>query len=188
MFSLDFADNYVYIPASPWRARVTSMSLTREVREYLEDRLPGRAIAAALERLLSDDDHLLRVDANERSITFRFAMYLQAELPNHDVDWEYNRTGVDPKRIDALYFGDAPADDTDGRTVYPDVIAHTRGTQANHLVVEFKKSSSAVDRQVDFQKLRGYKGDERLRYEHALFIEMTVGERPDVGYVEWIDL
>ena len=162
------------------------MVVSREVREHLEARPPGRAVVAALERFFASDEHLLRVDANERSISFRFGMHLQAELPEHHVDCEYNRTGVDPKRIDHLFLQTDIAD-TDGKTVFPDVIAHIRGHKQNYLVIEFKKSSSAVDRTFDFQKLRGYKGDQRLSYEYALFIELTVGEQPDVARAEWVD-
>jgi hypothetical protein len=162
------------------------MPISHEIREKLEARPPGRAVVAALERLFASDAHLLIVDANERSISFRFGMYLQAELPEHDVDCEYNRTGVDPKRIDHLSL-QTEITDTDGKTVFPDVIAHIRGHKKNYLVVEFKKSSSAVDHNFDFQKLRGYKGDQRLNYEHALFIELKVGEQPEVARAEWVD-
>ncbi|WP_206202345.1 hypothetical protein [Thermomonas aquatica] len=119
-------------------------------------------------------------------MSYRFAMYLQQELPNYHVDCEYNRTGINPKRLDPVYLP-TEADDTEGKTVFPDVIAHIRGTDRNHLVVEFKKSSSTVNREIDFRKLRGYKGDVRLRYEHALFIELTVGDHPGVARAEWVD-
>ena len=162
------------------------MVISREIQEHLESRAPGRAVITALERLLADDEHLLRVDANERSISYRFGMYLQAALPDYHVDCEYNRTGVDPKRIDHLYL-QTDSEDTEGKTVFPDVIAHIRGLPRNYLVVEFKKSSSTVDRNFDFQKLRGYKGDNRLGYEHALFIEISVGNQPGVARAEWVD-
>ena len=146
----------------------------------------GQAVMTALERLLVDDEHLLRVDANERSIPYRLGMYLQAALPCYQVDCEYNRTGIDPKRID-LRHPQLDSEDTEGKTVFPDVIAHIRGTTHNYLVVEFKKSSSTVDRNFDFQKLRGYKGDDRLGYEHALFIELSVGKQSGIARAEWVD-
>jgi len=162
------------------------MAVSRNIQQHLESRAPGRAVIAALERLLADDHHLLTVDANERSISFRFGMYLQTELPEYHVDCEYNRTGVDPKRIGHLCLR-TDIEDTEGKTVFPDVIAHIRGQKRNYLVVEFKKTSSTVDRDFDLQKLRGYLGDDRLGYEHALFIELTVGEQPDVARAEWVD-
>jgi hypothetical protein len=113
-------------------------------------------------------------------------MYLQTELPRYNVDCEYNRTGVDPKRLDRLYL-QTNTEDTDAKTVFPDVIAHIRGQKRNYLVIEFKKSSSTVGRDIDIQKLHGYIGDEQLSYEHALFIELTVGDQPGVAYAEWVD-
>ena len=162
------------------------MAISREIQDCLEARAPGRAVLAALERLLTDDAHLLIVDANERSISHRFGMHLQAELPDFHVDCEYNRTGVDPKRIDHLYLG-TNIHDTEGKTVFPDVIAHIRGSDQNYLVVEFKKSSSNVDRDFDFKKLRGYKGDRRLNYGYALFIELEVNGQAGVSHAEWLD-
>lgn len=161
------------------------MPIARHIRDTLAQREPGAAIQAALERLLEVDDHLLRVDANERSLTFRFAMHLQAVLPHLHVDCEYNRTGIEPKRIaiDRLH---TDVGDTEGKTVFPDVIAHIRGTQQNYLVIEFKKSSSGVADVVDFQKLGGYQGDRRLRYAFAVFIVLQVGLEPGVSRVEWV--
>lgn len=164
------------------------MKIPYEIREKLVARAPGRAVLVALEELVTKDVYLLVHDVNERSISHRFAMYLQDELPNFDVDCEYNRTGVDPKRIDYLYVG-TDARDTDGKTVFPDVIAHIRGcNNRNHLVIEFKKSTCAVDCEFDFKKLRGYKGDDRLNYKYALFIELMVGGRSGVSRVEWVDV
>jgi hypothetical protein len=169
------------------------MPISDDIREILVQREPGAAIAQALNAMLERDDHLLRVDANERSLTHRFGMYLQAALPNWHVDCEYNRNGPDPKRImmllERLELLELQGDiaDTDGKTVYPDVIAHHRDTTDNYLVVEFKKTSSQVDDHVDFQKLEAYKHDPRLQYVHAIFIELRVGPDPGVAQAIWVD-
>lgn len=106
--------------------------------------------------MLTPDAHLLLVDANERSIAYRFASYLQAYLPKWIVDCEYNRDGVDPKKLGHLELW-PNSEDEDARTVFPDVIPHLRGTKNNYLVIEFKKSTSGVDRGIDLEKLVGYK-------------------------------
>jgi hypothetical protein len=162
------------------------MTISRKIRDHLESRAPGRAVLAALERLLTSDAHLLIVDANERSLSHRFGMHLQAELPDFHVDCEYNRTGIDPKRIDHLLL-DTDIHDTDGKTVFPDVIVHIRGRKQNYLVVEFKKTTSTANSDFDFKKLRGYKGDGRLNYEYALFIELAVNGQAGVSHAEWVD-
>src|SRR4051794_34946638 len=87
---------------------------------------PGSAVLSALQMLLDRDADLLVFDANERSITHRFAMYLQELLPAWHVDCEYNRDGHDPKRVELPTL--CPRDDdSDAKTVFPDVIAHQRG-------------------------------------------------------------
>lgn len=141
------------------------MALSEEQIRYLNHHPPGEAVARALSELLENDHDLLGIDANERSITFRFAMYLQRHFPDWTVDCEYNRDGAEPK------------------TVFPDVIVHRRGTRNNYLVLEFKKSTSRVDRQIDLRKLRGYK--QQLGYEHALFVEVGTEGRVVITMLEW---
>jgi len=152
--------------------------------EVLESKAPGAAVLAALQELFSSDGLLLQIDANERSVAYRLAMYLQRQLPQLHVDCEYNRDGVDPKRIQHLYL-EPNAEDTEAKTAFPDIIAHIRGTQTNYLVIELKKSTNTVPRDTDLAKLRGYKRN--LNYEFALFIELVAGGEPDISRAEWID-
>lgn len=144
---------------------------------------PGEAVARALAELIETDEHLLRIDANERSITFRFALYLQAHMPDWTIDCEYNRDGVEPKKLGHL--GLYPdSEDDDAKTVFPDVIVYHRGSRENYLVIEFKKSTSRVDREIDLAKLQGYK--EQLGYQFALFVEVGTYEQAVVTQLRWI--
>jgi hypothetical protein len=158
------------------------MALSSDQIQYLNRHLPGEAVAPALSELLVNDHDLLSIDANERSITFRFAMYLQSHFPGWTVDCEYNRDGTEPKRLGHLELY-PHSDDDEAKTVFPDVIVHRRGTSQNHLVLEFKKSTSRVDRQIDLRKLRGYK--QQLGYEHALFVEVGTEGRAIITQLEW---
>ena len=144
----------------------------------------GIPVVAAINKLLSNDALLLQLDANERSIAYRLAMYLQAEVPAMHVDCEYNRDGIDPKKIQhlALYPDD---EDTEARTAYPDIIVHKRQTDDNYLVIELKKSTNTTDRSTDFAKLRGYK--KNLGFKHALFLELATSGKADVSSLEWVD-
>ena len=160
------------------------MTVPLPIAAKLRTREPGHAVLAALDCLLREDAYLLKVDANERSISHRFGMYFQAQLPNYHVDCEYNRDGVEPKRIGFLDLS-TNAEDTEGKTVFPDIIAHVRGTKKNYLVIEFKKSTSSVDRSIDRRKLSGYKCD--LKYDFALFVELAVDGQASIVQVEWID-
>ena len=80
----------------------------------------------------------------ECSISHRLGAYLQGIFPDWDVDCEYNRDGVGPKKIDHLALN-SDVDDTETRTVFPDIVAHRRGTKTNHLAIEIKESSSTVE-------------------------------------------
>jgi hypothetical protein len=144
-----------------------------------------RKLESAIRKLCQRDKYLLERDVNERSITHRLAMYLQAEFPKMDVDCEYNRRDFDIKRLE-FYPTDSRTDDTDARTVYPDIIVHERGAQgSNLLVIEAKKStnSSGFDR----EKLKAFKSDPRLHYEHAVFLQFrTWIDNPGVEPVEFV--
>jgi len=157
--------------------------LSEEQLEYLSRYPPGERVALALSELLAKDHGLLDINANERSITFRFAMYLQPQFPEWTVDCEFNRDGVEPKRLGHLELY-PDSEDEEAKTVFPDVIVHRRGTEQNYLVLEFKKSTSRVDRQIDLRKLRGYK--EQLGYAHALFVEVGAGGQASVAALEWV--
>ena len=159
-----------------------AMVLSEDQIEYLSQHPPGEAVARALSELLGNDNDLLGIDANERSITFRFAMYLQQHFPDWAVDCEYNRDGTDPKRLGHLELYPDSEDD-EAKTVFPDVIVHRRGTRNNYLVLEFKKSTCRIDRQIDLRKLRGYK--QQLGYEHALFVEVGTEGQAIITMLEW---
>ena len=150
--------------------------------QYLQDHPPGEAVVRALSELLNNGHDLLDIDANERSITFRFAMYLQRHFPGWTVDCEYNRDGTEPKRLGHLELYPDNEDD-EAKTVFPDGSVHRRGTRQNHLVLEFKKSTSRVDRRIDLRKLQGYK--QQLGYEHALFVEVGTEGQAIITELEW---
>lgn len=130
-----------------------------------------RRLRSGYEALLRHDRSLLLVDANERSITHKLAEYLQVEFPGWNVDCEYNRVGAIPKRLGSAEETTSTSD-TDGKTVFPDVIVHHRGTTENLLVVEAKKSSTAADSE-DEQKLKAYKIEHG--YQFAFAIVFPVG-------------
>ena len=129
-------------------------------------------VKCALSMLLKRDSCLLKVDANERSITHRLGIYLQEVFPEWDVDCEYNRDDHKTKRLHLVY-NDVKPDDTKGRTVFPDIIVHKRGKKCNLLVVEVKKTTSTVQDCKDKRKLRAFKSD--LGYSHRLFLMFNVG-------------
>lgn len=75
----------------------------------------------ALNKLVRDDADLLEIDANERSISHRLAVYLESEFTEWHIDYECNRDLEDSKRlnIDSIR---TDSTDTQGKTVFPDII------------------------------------------------------------------
>lgn len=90
-------------------------------------------LVKALDMLYKNDFSLIERRVNERSITFRFGVYLEelVKLSNYNglnVDAEYNKNGTGTKSTSSRPNG-----------AYPDIILHERGSNnKNKLVVEFK--------------------------------------------------
>ncbi len=146
-------------------------------------------IASALECLLHcPDDFLLKVNANERSITHRLAVHLGSVFQGWHVDCEYNRDGHDPENWKRLLLSPectSRANSDEGSQVYPDIIVHRRGSQCNLLVIEAKNSTNRTPRNCDLEKLQEYK--KQLHYKYALFVEfLTKTTQPGIKCTEWI--
>ena len=143
-------------------------------------------VNSALKTLETNDTCLFEISINERSLCARLAMYLRDEFPEYDVDCEYNRNITEDdflKRLRNKYYLEllgktiSPSD-TDGVTVYPDIIVHKRRSapEVNLLVIEVKKSSNKTDSKIDLAKLRAFKKE--LHYQYARFIVFgTKGEK-----------
>ena len=78
-----------------------------ELRPHPSAAANGMAIVEVLARVrraaarLENDDRLLfELDANERTLTHRLALYLDSEFAGWNVDCEYNRRRHDPKVLD----------------------------------------------------------------------------------------
>lgn len=135
-----------------------------------EEEIKQRVIVALCRLYLNDRD-LLEIDANERTITHKLAEYLQDEFPEWHVDCEYNRRGDQVKRLDIIGNWCVRPDDTEAKTVFPDVIIHQRRTNANLVVIEVKKSSGHGDTR-DIEKLQSFVRDPAYMYGFGLFIRL----------------
>jgi hypothetical protein len=125
----------------------------------------------ALELLLKNDAYLLQADVNERSITHVLAIYLKQVFNNWDVDCEYNRKHNNSiKRISDYCPKTTNTDNTNARTVYPDIIIHHRKCCENLVVIEVKKENNTATDDCDIRKLRAFK--EELKYCYAIFLKI----------------
>ncbi len=150
-----------------------------------------RRVRRAIDRLMERDEHLLTHDVNERSISHRLAMYLQEEFSKCDVDCEYNRNEYEQKRLDLLRHRvrpdeipeEVPIEDTEARTVYPDIIVHRRGSNTeNILVIEIKKTTSTRNNELDLAKLQAFR-EAPYNYSFGLYLCFQTGRR-EVGVAE----
>lgn len=139
--------------------------------ESLSEKDVRKCIERAYKMLIEKDGYLLEVDANERSITHCLAIHLESVFPGYNVDCEYNRDGFNSKRLIG-YKKKIDFDDTDGVTIFPDIIIHHRGKRDNFIVIEAKKLSNTDNS--DKEKLEIYKKE--LLYKHAYFVRFPVGE------------
>jgi hypothetical protein len=143
-------------------------------------------IDIAIDRLFERDAHLLTGNANERSISHRLALHLQNEFQEWDVDCEYNRKGHGKVKKLELRIEPTQSDDTEARTVFPDIIVHRRTTDDNLLVIGVKKTKSQVSSDADFKKLKAFKY--QLGYRHALFLRFATGEeKARVDEFRWLE-
>ena len=147
-----------------------------QILESCEDPAIGAAVKDSLNRLFSADKQLLANNVSEQTIAAKIAQYLQSHFPTHDVDVEYNKMGIAPKKVTWSEKLDE---------VYPDIIVHIRVTKTNVLAIELKKDSNREKKNKDILKLRAYRRE--LGYIHALFLRLGVGEKAGtVSECEWV--
>ena len=133
------------------------------------------ALDSAKRLFLNSDQTLLEIDANERSLTHKFAEYLQPIFTSWNVDCEYNRNNGNSKRLHVLAPGCVSTDDTDANTVYPDIIVHRRASTDNLLVIEAKKAGR--DKSFDRLKLQAFLDRDGFGYIYAASLEFIVGKK-----------
>lgn len=150
------------------------MPWCNELASSCSDPSLGKVMADAIQTLLDRDGILLTTDANERTISAQLACYLKPAFPEWDVDVEYNRQGLDPKRIG---IGDS------AELVYPDIIVHRRLSDDNLLVVEMKKGDFPTPDEEDMKKLRAYVA--KFKYQNALFLRLST-TKPNVSAFRWV--
>ena len=119
---------------------------------FTKDDIEG-IVKSSLQKLRRLDKHLLDININERSITHKLAEYLKEYFPEFNVDCEYNRFKDIVKTI-KLPNERINWNDTEAKTVFPDIIIHKRGIEEdNLLVIEVKKSSNVNSGDFDRIKL-----------------------------------
>lgn len=142
-----------------------------------KDEIEGK-IKASLLKLRKQDKYLLDNNLNERTITYKLATYIQQEFQDFNVDCEYNRFDDLVKKI-KVPKSNVNWDDTEARTVFPDIIIHKRGKQENNLlVIEIKKSSNSDSGDIDRMKLKALI-EYPYNYKFGLFLRINLDNNDD---------
>ncbi len=134
----------------------------------------------ALSDFITNEKFLLQNNLNERTLTAKLSCYIQNSFQDFDVDCEYNRM-MDGKDYNTKKLGlenieemIIKANDTEQKTVFPDIIIHKRGDNSqNFVVIEAKKYSNTNNnsRKTDFDKLKAFTDKDKLNYQFGFFIE-----------------
>lgn len=140
-----------------------------------------KKVKCSIDKLRDYDRFLLKENVNERSITHKLAEYLQQDFKNLDVDCEYNRmlngNSNDPKRM-IFPIKSIKTDDTEAKTVFPDIIIHDRDSKdENLLVIEVKKKfRNRINTDFDIQKLKTFTSTQ-FNYSFGLHIIFYVNSK-----------
>jgi hypothetical protein len=153
-----------------------------EEKDSISDESIQKKVETAICLLKKNDVFLLQNNVNERSISHKLAEYLQAQFKSWHVDCEYNRDNARAKSLN-LPKRNAPDDDLDARTVFPDIIVHHRNTSENLLVIEIKKSNNSEDDKFDRKKIKAFIKD--LKYKYGLFIKFQVASNDASYKIKW---
>ena len=144
-------------------------------------------ILKALKKLFNKDFYLFEKKVAERTISHKFAGYLQEEFGTDlFTDCEYNRHFDHPKRLYEIkkHVASQRANKTlsnheedYGICVSPDIIVHKRGDDGNNvLVLELKRNDNCFisDEKYDLLKIETY--IKEFGYQYGAFINFKMGE------------
>jgi hypothetical protein len=181
--------------------RILVISLSGIVRSMNNPDI-GKLLSSALDRLVKADADLLIRGASERSITHVLAEHIQDILgetgERYDVDCEYNLDidGANGKKEIVLLRQELQ---THGlltttvetelekalieKAVFPDIIVHRRKTNKNNLlIIEAKKSTSAINQTYDQLKVSAYtarRDGNHLDYQLGALVLIHIGPLRD---------
>ncbi len=109
-------------------------------------------VISALHEFYAKERFLFEKDLGERTLTHRFAVYLERQFSGWAVDCDYDRLG---ERTLKLPHGSiVSTDDHLGKSIYPDVVVHQREIPNNLLALEIRKASNHQSLEHDQHKLR----------------------------------
>lgn len=148
-----------------------------KLKKYTNNEIKNN-LFIAIDQLFKKDNFLLENEAHERSLAHKLAEYLQELFQDWNVDCEYNKKGLDIKRMSEI-IGCQNLHETD--RILPDIIIHHRGYENNLLVIEMKTKKSSTVNECDDIKLKEFtKPDGKYKYQLGLFIGFEKLKKPQL--------
>ena len=135
-------------------------------------------LQSAIGLLFKNDSFLLDKNVHERTIAHKLAEYLQQLWPEWNVDCEYDKKGLDIKRLDGI-----SECNEQRRTdrVLPDIVVHYRNSDLNLLVIEIK--TKHADCECDYRKLELFTSEDgEYKYRYGLFVRFNKLNRPEMKW------
>lgn len=130
-------------------------------------------VVAALREFYARETFLFDRDLGERTLTHRFAVQIEKQFTEWEVDCDYNRLGERTLRMPRGSI--ISTDDEIGKSIFPDIAVHQRAIPENLLAIEVRKASNHQPVGHDQQKLRGLT-DAHLWFAYSVGVLLILGK------------
>jgi hypothetical protein len=148
--------------------------------EKKKDASVKAVVGEAVEQLFAKEAFLLEADVAERTVAARLAVYLEPHFPQHQVNVEYNRHGLHPKRLKLPAYGGE-------KLILPDVVVHRQGHDENNLlVIQVKKETNNESREYDRAVIAGMKQDYGYMWGVLIDLPAGPGATNRKAHLEWL--
>jgi hypothetical protein len=128
----------------------------------------------ALSDFYGRETDLLQRDPGERALTHRFAVAVERQFPQWNVDCDYNRLGERTWLLPKASI--VSTDDELGKSIFPDIVVHRRAVPEHLLAIEVRKASNHQPPAHDRHKLRGLT-DPHLWFAFRVGVGLTLGKQ-----------
>jgi hypothetical protein len=130
-------------------------------------------VVAALKEFYAREAFLFERDLGERTLTHRFAVQLEKQFPDFDVDCDFDRLG--PRTLQLPHGSIVSTDDHLGKSIYPDIVVHQREVPNNLLAIEMRKAGNHQPVEHDRHKLRALT-DPHVWFAYWIGVMVTLGK------------
>jgi hypothetical protein len=130
-------------------------------------------LVAALKEFYAREEFLFEQDLGERALTHRFAVQVERQFPDFEVDCEFDRLG--PRTLNLPRGSIVSTDDHLGKSIYPDIVVHQRRVPVNLLAIEVRKASNHQPVEHDRHKLRALT-DPHVWFAYWIGVLLTLGK------------